>query len=47
MNIRIPDDVALMGMGDVPLSGNFGLDYQQFVNRFMKSARRRQKQLLI
>jgi DNA-binding LacI/PurR family transcriptional regulator len=25
MDIKIPDDIALMGMGDVPLSGNFGV----------------------
>jgi DNA-binding LacI/PurR family transcriptional regulator len=25
MDIKVPDDVALMGMGDVPLAGNFGV----------------------
>lgn len=25
MGIKVPDDIALMGMGDVPLSGNFGV----------------------
>jgi LacI family transcriptional regulator len=25
MDIKVPDDIALMGMGDVPLAGNFGV----------------------
>lgn len=25
MGVRVPDDIALMGMGDTPLSGNFGV----------------------